>query len=457
MAVGQWNESGMYSLLLRVRTLVMLTLRLIRDSAFGLFLLLVFLSPSLQNGPWVWWRVVTLPWFGGETRSLGLLALVPVILVGLWAVTLIRDWQQKRWQWGNRHLTIPLACYSVLILLSLRLIPTGAWWTQLALLAALWLTYFYVINERPRMGWVWAIILIVQGVVAMLQFGLQREVGLYAWGEPIINPVNEGASVFIVHGMVYMRGYGLTFHPNALGALMAVLLLCMTALPLRAKWIPMMLGVGGLVVSFSRSGWLAFALGFGVWLIHRAGQVGWQPILSKAVRASPVVLLIVVISLPYADFATSRFINLNNIYELRSLYERERDALIALELIAEHPTGVGVTNYASAARQINPDAIVVHNGYLLTGTELGWLGLASVLWFTVAGLLSWKSPYQPVWVAWTIANLFDIVLWATTGLRGAVMVGLLMGLLHEESPTPVIESQFKENDTTTHVQSSPAV
>jgi hypothetical protein len=280
---------------------------------------------------------------------------------------------------------------------------------------------------------------------------------LYAWGEPIINPVNPGASVFVVNDVVYMRGYGLTFHPNALGALMAVLLLCMATLPFRLKWLPMLIGFGGLVVSFSRSGWLAFVIGFGVWLLHRARQVGWKPILTKAVRASPVVLLLVVIALPYADFATSRFFNLNNVYELRSLYERERDALIALQVSVENPIGVGITNYAVAAQQIDPNAIIVHNGFLLTAAELGWLGLAAVLWFTGAGLLRFHSPYHSVWVAWAIANLFDIVLWATTGLRGAVMVGLLMGLLHEESPAPALEGQPTKGLSPGPIQPTPVL
>lgn len=417
------------------------TLRLIRDSAFGLFLLLVFLSPSLQNGPWVWWSVVTLPWIGDDSRSIGLLALIPFLLVGLWAVTLVKTWRIRQWQWGNRHLTLPLLLYSGLVVVSLRLTPTSAWWTQIALLVALWLTYFYVINERPRMGWVWATILIIQGVVAVLQFGLQHEVGLSGWGEPIMNPLNPGTSVFQVDDTIYLRGYGLTFHPNALGALMAVLLLCLLAIPYRVKYIPFLVGVAGLVVSFSRSGWLAFVVGLGVWFIRRASQIGWQQMLSKGLRASPILLLVAVIAIPYADFATSRWFHTDNVYELRSIYERERDALIALDLMVEHPLGVGVTNYLPVAQQRDPNAITVHNSFLLTGVEVGWLGLAMVLWFTGAGLWRWKSPYQPVWVAWSIANIFDIVLWTTTGLRGAVMVGLLMGLLHEETP---IEARSEE-------------
>lgn len=420
-------------LLRRVWTLIMNTLRLIRDSAFGLFLLLVFLSPSLQNGPWVWWRVVTLPWIGGDSRTLGILALVPVILMGLWAVTLIKNWRIRRWQWGKRHLTIPLAFYTLLVMVSLRLTPTAEWWTQLALLAALWLTYFYIINERPRMGWVWVTILIVQGVVAVMQFALQRDVGLLAWGEPILNPANSGASVFAVNGIVYIRGYGLTFHPNALGALMAVLLLALLAIPQRGKYLALLAGIAGLIVSFSRAGWLAFVIGFGVWVTRRANQLGWQAVLSKGLRASPIVLLVVVIAIPYADFAASRWLHTDNVYELRSIYERERDALIALQIIAQEPAGVGVANYLPTARVMDPNAVTVHNAFLLTGAEIGWLGLAMMVWFTLAGLLRWKSPYQPVWVAWCIANTFDIVLWTTTGLRGAVVVGLLMGLLHDET------------------------
>ena len=84
------------SLLRRGWTLIMNTLRFIRDSAFGLFLLLVFLSPSLQTGPWVWWSVITLPWMGDDKRTLGLLALVPFVLVGLWAITLVKNWRTRR-------------------------------------------------------------------------------------------------------------------------------------------------------------------------------------------------------------------------------------------------------------------------------------------------------------------------------------------------------------------------
>ncbi len=410
------------------------TLRWIRDSAFGLFLLLVFLSPSLQNGPWVWWRVVTLPWFGGDSRSIGLLALIPFALMLLWAITLIKNRHSRRWHWGKRHITLPLALYTGFVLLSLLVIPMGAWWTQLALLVALWLTYFYVINERPRMAWVWAIILIVHGIVAVLQFALQHEVGLSAWGEPIMNPLNPGTSVFQVEDTIYLRGYGLTFHPNALGALMTMLMLCILTVPGRTKFIPFLMGLAGLFVSFSRSGWLAFGIGSVIWITRRASQVGWKAVLSKALRVSPLLLLAAVVAMPYAGFATTRWINTNNVYEIRSIYERERDARIALDLMAKHPMGAGVTNYLTTAQQVDPAAVTVHNVFLLTGVEIGWAGLAMVLWFTVAGLMARNSPYQPVWVAWCIVAVFDIVLWATTGLRGAVMVGLLLGLLHRETP-----------------------
>ena len=68
-----------------------------------------------------------------------------------------------------------------------------------------------------------------------------------------------------------------------------------------------------------------------------------------------------------AEFATSRWFQTNNVYELRSIYERERDALIAIDLMGTHPLGVGVTNYLPVAQQQDPNPITVHNSFLLTG------------------------------------------------------------------------------------------
>ena len=73
------------------------------------------------------------------------------------------------------------------------------------------------------------------------------------------------------------------------------------------------------------------------------------------------------------------------------------------------------------------------------------------------GLLFGLGRFFSAGIVLIIANLFDIVLWATTGLRGAVMVGLLMGLLHEESPAPALEGQPTKGQSSSPLQSTPVL
>ena len=115
-----------------------------------------------------------------------------------------------------------------------------------------------------------AAVLIIQGAVAAGQFLAQRDLGLVPLGELPLHPAHEGNSVLLARGQPWLRAYGLTIHPNLLGALLAALLLL--ALPMArrergaersAVLLALVVGGAGLFLSFSRASWLGFAAGLG--------------------------------------------------------------------------------------------------------------------------------------------------------------------------------------------------
>ena len=99
--------------------------------------------------------------------------------------------------------------------------------------AVAWLVYLVVLNERPHLLVPIAAVLFIQGAVAAGQFLAQRDLGLVPLGELPLHPAHEGNSVLLARGQPWLRAYGLTIHPNLLGALLAALLLL--ALPMARR------------------------------------------------------------------------------------------------------------------------------------------------------------------------------------------------------------------------------
>ncbi|MEM8863217.1 MAG: hypothetical protein AAGD96_33320, partial [Chloroflexota bacterium] len=105
-----------------------------------------------------------------------------------------------------------------------------------------------------------------QGSVAAGQFLLQDDLGLRYLGE--YDLVAEPGQWSIVFGQnrVWLRGYGISPHPNILGGLLgsALLIVFMTVQNITSRgwrwlgYVALFLGMAGLIVTFSRSAWLGF-------------------------------------------------------------------------------------------------------------------------------------------------------------------------------------------------------
>ncbi len=412
---------------------------------FVAFLFLSLITPSWRSGPFAWWPLWPLATRDGASGELGLLTLLPLGLLGAW---LLARWHAptRRWEWGARAVTLPLLLLSGLLLLGLD--PGWTWSVavQGANLALLWLVYLFVINERPPLALPLALVLLCQGSVAVGQFLAQQDLGLSLLGELPLDPTVVDTSVLWARGQPWLRGYGLTAHPNALGALLATLLLLLLPALVEARawrrtWLATGMAVGllGLLVTFSRAAGLAFALGLALWLFQQRRRFRLSAVLNT--RLVPWLILGVMAGLlfllPFRDLAESRWVNLDTPIEARSVNDRLRDLSLAIQIIQAHPLrGVGVDHYLASAKHLHPDALTVHNALLLVTAELGIGGLIAWLWLTGVGFGLAPDRGQDALafapsVAFFVIGLFDITLWPTTGLRVAMLFGLLAAFLSE--------------------------
>jgi O-antigen ligase len=382
-----------------------------------------------------------------------------------------RHRSNRQWlsgQWGSAAITWPLLCLSLLILLGLDTAPVERTIVHITGLVLFWCGYLFILYfrspwHRSRLTVALWLVVLVQGGVAVTQFALQREIGLAYLGEFSLNPHTPGISVlWNSSGQPWLRAYGLTAHPNFLGAMLAVLLLFLLIEGQYRRWRQGALFVGftlgfavgmlGLLVTFTRTGWLAFAGGVIVLAMRREHGSASQQSLQRWRAAWLPLLIVPIFLLVYHDLILNRWIALDTLIEARSIQERLRDAQVALQLIAAHPwLGVGAGNALEAAQQVRAGAGAVHNVPLLVMVELGLLGGLCWLLFMLLPLLParWQplrrlpraatsrapaadhpdsNAYGTLWMGLLIAGLFDTPLWLTTSWRAALLLGILAAL-----------------------------
>jgi O-antigen ligase len=428
---------------------------ILATTTFVAFVVLALCTPAWRTGPFTWWPVWQLPGPRVEPVPIGLLSLLPVLCVLAWLGERLAVRQRRRWQWGSAAMTLPLLALSLLIIQGLDPAINERTVIQGIGLMLFWFSYLYALNRRPQLTLPLLIVLLVQGGVALAQFGLQRDLGLTFLGEVALDPQVPGTSVLWNSSQeVWIRGYGLTAHPNVLGAMMAVLMLLLLSHLRQAHgWRQALVVTGltvgtlGLLVSFSRTGWIAFLVGAlcWAWYENAGGRLALHQRRSlwtrRAVWLWLPFLLVPVFLLLYHDLILSRWIHLDTAIEARSIQERLRDAEVALDLIRTHPwQGAGAGNAFDAAQAQRADAGSVHNVPLLVLVEIGVLGGICWLLFMAFPLLRMDSSrplrrismrfhaYTPIWIGLMVAGLFDTPLWLTTSWRAALLLGILAAL-----------------------------
>lgn len=415
----------------------------------GLFLAFVTLSlifPAVTSGPLTWLPVVHVTGIDEGPVGLGPLILLPGLALISWGVARAIEGSGRPWRWGRPCIALPLAGLTLVMLLSLDPSPQPRTLLVVLALGLLWWVYLFVVNEAPNLTIPLTLAIVIHSGIALGQFALQRDLGLEALGEPRLNPELSGTCVLFARDQRWLRAYGLSGHPNVLGALLAVLLLLIIdrlsqASHWRQGWYTLVASVGllALLATFSRSAWLAFGTGLLGWLvrgiIHRRsarspGEKHSLRGIARGARRNPQFVLPIFLALVFLflhhDLVSSRFLHLETPIEARSITDREVDANLALQLIRDHPwRGVGVNNYLVAVRAIEPDSRTVHNVLLLTAAELGLPGAVLWLWLALGGLTRPSSPGWAPWIAMIVIGLFDISLFPLNSWYNAIVFGIL--------------------------------
>jgi len=301
-----------------------------------------------------------------------------------------------------------------------------------------------------------AVVGAAQSLVGVGQFIAQRDLGLRWLGEMVLNPAASGASVLEGPARI-LRAYGLMRHPNALGAILPLSLLAAVSLWARSAgrwrlvWLALIvLDTAGLVVSFSRAGWLGALAGLLVLidasrrpgrLLPRGLMVAWTPI--------ALVLLLVVagaVSWQPALFLGRLLGALGTGLEHGGLAERIFGLQNAWTVIQRWPLwGVGTRQYVLVVANlldVTPrESLLVESTPLLLWAELGlaapmaWLGLGlALVW--LGGRRSARQLANPdlalatAWVAAVeVVCLFQAFYWPSHELwQGSLWLGIVLGL-----------------------------
>lgn len=318
---------------------------------------------------------------------------LPVVLLLITGV--ISAWQHRREPRLKIQPATRLSAIA-LVLIPVTGLVTAAWAInpQMAIYSAIRWTLavgvFFVWQSKAfnsdRLINVFLIGLAIQAVIGILQVILKSPLGLP--GEMALSIDRPRAAVLWLEGSAWLRAYGLTFHPNVLGGFLVVGLIL--GLPRVNTWlgrITWWLMTAGLVVSFSRSAWLAVGLvliPLAVWLYRQKLDLRKSLLITFGAVAGAGLISGVVLLAP----VLSRMDVFSSLSEYTSISGRGELMALALQTIRQYPiTGIGAGNFPLLALNANTldPAHSVHHVALLLASEIGAVG--AVLWY---GL--WLTP-----------------------------------------------------------------
>lgn len=345
--------------------------------------------------------------------------------------------------WGPWFITFPMLGFSLAGFISafFSVAPVISL-MHVVRLGMLFVFYLYLVNEVRGAATLRIPLMLqvsLQSFVAITQHLLQRSIGLGFLGELELDPSRFGVSIVWAPGQIALRSYGLTDHPNILGGSLALALLFLIftstssteriRTPLQAV---IALGAVALLLTFSRSAWLGFAVGaaFAGWILFRLGRTAeLRRILITGLSAGIIVLPFIAAALPFlssrlapagreASAETGELLS----PEERSLEERAVLIDAANALFLENPlVGSGLGTFPLALQERSPefefDYQPVHFVLLDAAAETGLIG-------ALGYLLALALPFLALRWARARLQLSDGLVAATAMLAAIAVIGL---------------------------------
>jgi probable O-glycosylation ligase (exosortase A-associated) len=234
----------------------------------------------------------------------------------------------------------------------------------------------------------------------------------------------------LVRVVGYMGSSGLTGNPNDLALMLNLIIPLTGALALSSRGAVrlfaigvMLLSVGGVIITFSRAGFLSLSATFFMFIVM---------LVRRRSGAAAIVLLVAVLALPFALPKTyvERLSTITNLEQDKtgSALGRYNDLRLALDVVAHNPiVGVGLGQDMIALNQVRGQSTwrSVHNVYLQYAVDLGVPGFLLFAWLhllcfrsawavekrarrepTLTGLATLAAGVQVSLIAFLVAAMF---------------------------------------------------
>jgi O-antigen ligase len=349
---------------------------------------------------------------------------------------------------SHRKLLVSWFAISLLIItntaISIAPAVTLFHWAQLVFLATAGGMVTIILNSDPfdethtnAKNWVQIglmLMVAINSLVGIAQVWLQHSIGLSWLGELILDPVWRGMSVLILGDMRFLRGYGLTDHPNILGGALAMALIALVICPHKRtnasqilNVLIFALGCAALCLTFSRAAWLALMIGLVVLLLKGYFRHHHQKLIFMQIG---IAVGVITISATLPQFF-SRLDTTSNPVAAAGQLERGYINAKAMELFIEHfifGTGLGTSpiafkeSYPAFPLSYQPAHIVI----LVLADELGVFGVIGYAVFVGFGLWRLRSKNAiALLVAFVAIGVLDH--YPLTSAWGKVWHGVVFG------------------------------
>lgn len=222
-----------------------------------------------------------------------------------------------------------------------------------------------------------------QVLIAVGQYFYQGSVGLYFLGEPRLGADYFNIAKMDLGGEKILRAYGTFSHSNLFGGYIFVCLSLLIQSIHKQNYLKrshfLIIFLIGLLISFSRTAWIAFFVFLAMLVLMKAVKVNWKQLILTGVL---IIFVLVVFSLD--KVIVSRIMD----FSLNAWDERLVFSGIAREIISSnYLLGIGTGTFVLAMPTAVSSALSpwlfqpVHNFFLLVFSEIGIVGL--LLWLTV--------------------------------------------------------------------------
>ncbi|MAG11423.1 MAG: hypothetical protein CMI52_01285 [Parcubacteria group bacterium] len=369
------------------------------------------------------WQYATLGFYLSE--------LVLWVALMLWMIV---SWKHKKISFRNINQIGPIF-FAAMILLTLKasgdisITIQGLTWAVLS-----WWVALVIIHAKERNTYLtsFAISLIVAAILGFIQFIEQSVNASALLGIAAQVPETLGVPVVVAEGQRLLRTFGSFPHPNIFGGYMVLgIILSLRFIQSQKKmWFGRTLFVAslvGLLISFSRSAWLAafFLLVYHIFISKR-----WK---KTQHMSSIAVAIIAIFVLTYHPYILNRIQPSNHIEE-QSISQRAAGYEDAKKLSMISPAfGVGFHNYTQALQENNSnlkgyELQPVHNVPLLIVVEWGILGLLALLlalWYLIKSSPHKKNLLVSLFILLPILMLDHYVY---TLYAGIMLIGLIVAL-----------------------------